>query len=181
MKKILYFLSVILILASCTTSDDSTSDVETTEDGFSQITAIDMTLEWRATSDNTLLEVRVTAPSTGWVGVGFTQASTSKMNDANIIMGYVEDNGDVVISDEHGTSQTSHSTDETANVTLISGTESDSETVLWFTIPLDSGDAEDTALTIGEATTLLLAYNSNDNLTTTHTSSKRVKTTIESL
>ena len=172
---------VLMMGCSSSSSDTGTGSVTFTEDNFKSFTPTDLegiTLEWRTTT-NTLLEVRVSAETTGWVGVGF-EPSGSQMSGANIILGYV-DGSDVILEDHYGSSQTAHTEDTQSNITLISGTEENGVTTLWFTTPYISSDtAHDQPITSGNTVTVLLAYgsNSSDDTTTTHGSGRRIRTTI---
>lgn len=125
-------------------------------------------LQWR-TSDE-YLYVNVIAPTTGWVAVGFNP--TNQMADANIIIGYVDDDGEVYIRDDFGTSSGSHAADEglggTDDVDDEFGKEENGMTTIHFKIPLDSGDQYDQALTLGMQYPVILAYGSADNFTAIH-------------
>lgn len=105
------------------------------------------------------LSVTVTAPTDGWVAVGFEPSMA--MKDANILIGYVS-GGEVQLRDDWGDGPTSHKPDAdlggTSDVTDVSGSESDGATTLSFTIPLDSGDAFDRVLAPGTTVKILLAY-----------------------
>ncbi len=116
-----------------------------------------MSFEWKA--DTTNLNIRLSAKTTGWVGIGFSP--TVKMKDANIIVAYVK-KGKVKIIDEFGLSGTVHSKDSKhggkKDVTAISGTEENGITTVEFTIPLNSGDSKDKPVELKGDTTVILAY-----------------------
>jgi hypothetical protein len=101
-------------------------------------------------TDGTDLTLRLRAPTTGWVAVGFDPSSM--MKDADIVIGYVSGDG-VFVRDDWGTGPTSHQPDTalggTDDVTGVSGEESDGVTTISFTIPLDSGDPYDRELEAG--------------------------------
>lgn len=145
---------------------------------FNQITSGKMTLQWKAESGN--LRVRVSAPTTGWVAVGFNTKTGKK--GANLIIGYVKD-GKLFIQDAYGTSVTSHASDVslegTDNITNKSGTEADGVTEIVFTIPLDSGDEKDIPLVIGKTYNALLAYGKSDNFTGMHSFVRTIKIKIQ--
>jgi hypothetical protein len=109
------------------------------------------------------------AKTTGWVAVGI--APTSRMKSANIIIGYVKD-GKVFISDEIGTSGTTHTTDKTNNILEYSGSEIDGVTKISFIIPLNSGDRQDKVLLPGKTYSIILAKSDTDDLTSYHDSSR---------
>lgn len=116
-----------------------------------------MTFDWSVNGDQ--LAVRLAAPTTGWVAVGFNP--TKKMKDADIIIGYVK-KGKVKILDEFGTAATQHKSDSktggTNNVTVVGGTEEGKTTTIEFSIPLNSGDAKDTVIDPNADTTIILGY-----------------------
>ncbi len=141
----------------------------TEETGGASVTVRNITLEWRVNGD--ALEVSVSAPTTGWVAVGF--APTRAMKDANILIGYVADD-EVVVTDQFGTTMIQHAQDSelggSVDVTVLGGSEQDGTTTLQFSIPLDSGDEYDQPLTPGAAVKVILAYGENgaDDLTSYH-------------
>ncbi len=163
---------VLIGVAACA-GDDSESEVATTDDGFKHVEAIDMVLEWKVNGDN--LDVRVEAPATGWVGVGFDPDSI--MKGANFLMGYVVD-GEATVEDHWGDRLTTHVKDDEQNVSNVQGSESEGTTSLQFTIPLDSGDDQDKPLTEGETYDVLLAYSGADDFVTEHEQSERKKIEI---
>lgn len=140
-------------------------------DGFKSADAAGVNLQWQVDGD--MLHVQVAAMTTGWVAVGFDPSS--RMADANIIIGYVA-NGELTISDDYGVGPTRHAPDTanggTMDVTNATGEERDGGTLIRFTIPLDSGDAWDRPLVPGESYRIILAHGPNgaDNLRTRHSS-----------
>jgi hypothetical protein len=133
------------------------------------VTVDGIELQWR--TDDEYLYVNVIAPTTGWVSVGFDP--TNQMADANILIGYVDDMGEVMVRDDFGTSSTSHASDESLggfdDIEDYWGYEENGETFLRFQIPLDSGDMYDKVLVPGNTYTIILAYGSADNFTAIHT------------
>lgn len=160
-----------------TSSEQADGDEEPVD--FSTAEAIGMTLRWRVVADE--LEVELSAPTRGWLAVGFRP--TRAMRDANLLIGYVAGD-EVVITDQFGTSMTSHREDEeiggTRDVTIISGSETDAGTTLRFRIPLDSGDEHDRALVAGETIPAILAYgpDSADDTRTYHASRAAIEITL---
>ena len=116
-----------------------------------------ISFDWSVVGDT--LAVKVAAPTTGWVGVGFNPSDM--MKDANIIIGYVKD-GKVEISDEFGARVTQHLPDDksggTFNLTVVGGSEVDDTTTLEFTLPLNSGDAKDRVIDPKADTRVMFAY-----------------------
>lgn len=146
-------LSIVAILLLITSALAAQEMKSARADGF--------TLRWRVVESD--LEVEVTAPTTGWVGVGFDPGNM--MGGANIIMGYVAD-GEVTISDQYGSGRTRHQPDTelggASSVTDVGGTERFGRTTLSFTIPLDSGEETDNPLTPGNTHTVMMAHGPDD-------------------
>ncbi len=116
-----------------------------------------ITFAWSIEGDS--LHVKLTAKTTGWVGIGFNP--TEGMKDANFILGYVKD-GKVKLRDDYGSSLRKHSRDTKdggqENYTNASGKEENGVTEIAFTIPLNSGDSKDSILKPDDETMVLLAY-----------------------
>ena len=126
-------------------------------EGFSRAQAAGVDVQWRVEGEN--ITVQMTAPTTGWVAVGFDPSRM--MADANMIIGYVS-NGELMIADDYGTGNTSHGRD-TANggsddIIDAEGSEENGQTQITFTIPLDSGDATDRPLAEGNSYKVIVAY-----------------------
>ena len=111
------------------------------------------------TVDGDKLAVKLWAETEGWVGIGFNPSK--EMKDANFILGYVK-KGEAKIIDEFGDTNTSHKEDDklggTSDATLIGGTEEGGVTTIEFTMPLNSGDKNDSAIDVNGDTVVLLAY-----------------------
>jgi len=116
-----------------------------------------VTFAWKV--DGATLHGKMSAKTKGWVGVGFNPSS--KMKDANYILGYVKD-GEAQVVDHFGNKSTGHAADEklggSSDVTLVSGSEDGRTTTIEFTIPIDSGDQYDSVLSVDGDTVLLLSY-----------------------
>ena len=117
------------------------------------------------------LIVTLTAPTTGWLAFG-TDA-TNKMKDANIILVWVDDATGIAMGEDHfGTGMFSHRADMqlegSQDLQVLSGTQTQEETTVVFSIPLDSGDSYDTALQRGRTYPLLLAAGKTDNIRKKH-------------
>jgi len=126
--------------------------------GYQHSLTVDkMTFDWSIEGGN--LAIKLSAPTTGWVGVGFHP--TDMMKDAHIILGFVKD-GKVEISDEFGNQPTQHvpitKRGGKDNVTVIGGSETGTTTTLEFSIPLKSGNADDGVIEPNADTVILLAY-----------------------
>jgi len=139
------------------------------DEGYNEIVSGDIGFEWKIVDDHTL-EVVLSAPTTGWVAVGFDPSS--RMRDSNFILCAVVDSAPTA-RDDFGDSGTSHRADASLggndDVTIVSGIESDGATTVTFTVPLDSGDAFDRQLIAGNDYTVLLAYSNTDDFAAKHT------------
>jgi hypothetical protein len=126
--------------------------------GYQHSLTVDkMTFDWNIEGEN--LAIKLSAPTTGWVGIGFHP--TDMMKDADIIIGFVKD-GKVEISDQFGNQPTQHVPDIQRggkdNVTVIGGSETGTTTTLEFSIPLQSGDPNDGVIDPKGDTLVMLAY-----------------------
>ena len=171
-KVILIVLALVTSLAVVAQADQTVN-----AEGYSELSVSGMVLQWKVVGSD--LQVIVSAPTTGWVAVGF--GPSRRMQNANIIIGYVKD-GEVTVSDQFGVAQTAHKPDESlsrgeSNVTGVSGSESAGRTELRWTIPLNSGDRYDKALRAGGKQKVILAYGKNeaDDLVSYHA----FRTTVE--
>jgi hypothetical protein len=134
------------------------SEPEMTSDGFKKIEVDGFALQWKVEGD--LVRFRVSAPTTGWVAVGFDPSRA--MKDANFIIGYVDGSG-ASIRDDFGVTATRHGPDEDyegsgSHITQVEGSETGEMTELGFTIPLESGDSRDSVLVPGQKHKILLAH-----------------------
>ena len=126
-------------------------------DGFSRGGDAGVDVQWRVNDDQ--ITVQMSAPTTGWVAVGFDPARM--MAEANMIIGYVE-NGTLTIADDYGTAATAHGRDTenggTDDIISAEGRETEEGAQITFTIPLDSGDPTDKPLTPGNSYKVIVAY-----------------------
>lgn len=116
-----------------------------------------MTFDWSVEGEN--LTIKISAPTTGWVGIGFN--ATDQMKNANIILGLVKD-GKVEISNEYGNQPTMHTANTKRggkdNVTVIGGNETGNTTSLEFSIPLKGGNPDESVIDPKADTAVILAY-----------------------
>ncbi|MBD3285580.1 PKD domain-containing protein [candidate division WOR-3 bacterium] len=142
-----------------------------TDAPYSEEVVGDFTFKWRTRGE--VIDVILSAPTTGWVAVGFDP--TTAMKDANYIIGYV-DGEKVTIIDEFGDGNFSHTPDTDLegadDVANADGSEADGSTTISFTIPLDSGDDNDKVLAVGQTYKVIFAYGPDgaDDFTTKHAS-----------
>ena len=114
----------------------------------------------------------ITAPTTGWVALGIDP--TQKMRDAQFMIGYVTDSGEVVIRDDFGVSPFAHKSDLSMggddDIRVIEGYEKDGSVTLSFAFPASSSDLYDVILTAEEVHTFLVAYGADgaDDFTSRH-------------
>ena len=149
-------------------AEDSPSGDDSAGVSASKSTTIgDFELEWKVDGDS--VAFAVSAPTAGWVAVGFEP--DRMMMGANLIIGYVAD-GVAEVTDQWGTSTVTHGLDiengGTDDLSNIGGNESDGRTRIEFTIPLDSGDSTDKPLSVGQELSVILAYGNRDDLQSYH-------------
>lgn len=181
--KYLKYLFIVIILGAilflfCNRVDDDkdSNDPEVTvnADGFKEFTKKDIKLQWKISGTN--VDIKVSAPTTGWVAVGFDPSSA--MLGANIIIGYVDSSNDAQIRDDYGSGMFSHSADDDDDISNKAGTESNGTTQITFTIPLNSGDSQDKILVEGTEYKIILAYGTGDNFTAQHSVRTSVNVTF---
>ncbi|HKL59299.1 MAG TPA: DOMON domain-containing protein [Sphaerochaeta sp.] len=127
----------------------------------------DWSFSWVFKGEN--IEFTMSAPTTGWLALGFNP--TKRMKDADYILAFVE-NGQVYISDEYGTGNTTHKSDLSLggkdSAQAISFLEDATKTTITFSLSLNSGDKYDTIFRQGEQCRVLGAYSSSKNLSSKH-------------
>lgn len=164
------FLSLV-----CTTREEA--DQSGGGNDYKTKTVNSITIQWK-TDTLGFLHVKVSAPTIGWVAVGFDP--TAGMRDANIIIGYVSGDG-VFMRDDYGTALSAHQSDIEGggedNISEQSGTEIDGTTEISFRIPLDSGDTRDRPLVVGTTYSIILAYGQDDSFDSYH-GTRRAATSI---
>jgi hypothetical protein len=174
MKKIIVIFAaamlLIMVIGSCSKAKKNpTGPTGPTQDsnGYYTVSSAGSTFKWKVDGAN--LDCKLSAATTGWIGVGFGPDGT--MADAqNFIMGYVTPGNAVTISDMNTTGHSAPAPDTIQNITNVVGTESGDTTEIDFTIPMNSGDPQDMVLTQGMGIWILLASGPNgaDNFTTPH-------------
>lgn len=114
--------------------------------------------------NGTHLFVALESTGTGWVSIGFGPTGVG-MDEANIILGYVLDETDLVIIDEIGVGR-QHFPDISKggddDILIGAGLESNGFTVIEFLIPLNSGDTLDYKLVPGNTYGFFLAYHESE-------------------
>ncbi|NOQ23269.1 MAG: hypothetical protein GQ565_11555 [Candidatus Aegiribacteria sp.] len=166
-------LSLLLLSLAC---EDNPFD----PNGWSAKSHEGFVLKWRVQGSN--LEAELKGPSTGWIAVGF--AGSYMMHDSNIIIGYVSGSS-VSIRDDFGIDSNTHVSDSDLqggeqNVSDKSGSEGSGTTTIYFTIPLDSGDLYDNALSEGQSYNIVFACSADgaDNFTSAYKTITNTSITI---
>lgn len=164
MKKIQYHIALALLAAFASPGCGSEALGETSSDSpdtENSITVENFSLSWEL--DGETANFTMSAPTTGWIAVGFEPSSA--MKDANIIIGYVIGE-EVYISDDWGDGFISHRVDTdlggSDDVSLTEGSEIDGITAISFSIPLNSGDSYDRIIQPGSAGKVILAFGPDD-------------------
>ena len=131
-------------------------------------TTNDFNLSWEIQETNLIMTL--SAPTTGWISVGFEP--TKMMKNANILLFSVDEDGIVLAEDDYGTSIFGHKNDiklgGTNNITILSGSEKNGTTLVSFSIPLSSGDMYDKEFVEGQMVKVLFASASKDKFTSKH-------------
>ena len=133
------------------------------------LAAKEMRFLWTLRGDS--LDVKLVAPTTGWVGIGFNPDETENMKGASFIIGYVKA-GEAHAFDHYGTEAEKHKEDDklggTTDVSNLSGSEEERRTELAFTVPLNSADPNDRPLSVDGDNVILLAYGKSDSFVLKH-------------
>lgn len=161
---------LLLVLMICLLSIPAFSEQRIEENGF--------IFTWETEGDR--LVMTLSSETTGWIAFGI--GATSVMKDANIIMLWVDDEMGIAMAEDHfGTGKFKHTNDldlgGSQEVQVLSSRQTENQTEISFSIPLDSGDEYDKVLERGETYRLLLASNRNDKITWKH--NKKYATDIE--
>lgn len=133
---------------------------------FDSDTKIDIYWEHNGTH----MYIALVSPGTGWVGIGFGPMGVG-MDGANIIIGWVDSDGKLVLYDEVGVGW-NHLKDVekggSDDIIEKAGSESEGKTTLEFIIPLDSGDPNDQSFAEGGKYGFFVAYHATEDSDTTY-------------
>lgn len=128
---------------------------------MNEISKNGMTVSWEIDGEN--LRVAMSAPTTGWVAIGFN--TSDQLTGTNLLMGCVIDEK-ALLSDRFiiapGTHRSMEEVGGSSAAVLISGTETASSTTIRFTLPLQSADKWHYDLKPGKKYNLLLAFSRED-------------------
>ncbi len=135
----------------------------------------DIYLYWE--HDGTNIYIGMETPGTGWVGIGLGPQGVG-MDGCNMIVGYVDDTGSLLLLDEIGVGW-EHQEDTTLggtdDILAKAGSESNGKTIIEFIFPLNSGDELDHSFEVGGTYGFFLGYQASvDDFISYHT--KRSKT-----
>ena len=171
-------LSALLLAVLCWGCGQEAPEKPAAEEALSQaelgkyshgIAARDMRFFWTLQGDS--IDIKLEAPTNGWMGIGFNPEVPENMKGANFLIGYVK-GGKAEVFDHYGTETKKHKEDEKiegrSDVSNVSGSEQDGQTVLEFSVPLNSGDAMDKPVSAQGETVVLLAYGRSDSIVLKH-------------
>lgn len=125
--------------------------------------------EWTVDGDE--IEGKISAPTTGWVAIGFNP--TNRMQGATYVIGYVQNNT-VNMRHDWGHTPTGHqavtAAGGTSRLTAIGGSERNGRTELHFRLPMNPGDRFFSPIKAGERNTVIWAFgpNGSNNYTAYH-------------
>lgn len=121
------------------------------------------------------------APTKGWIAIGW--GATSKMKDADYLIGYVTNGNVGVLEDHFGVSVIGHRRDRelggTDDFRLIDAREKDGVTRMVFARLMSVKDSFDVPIVLDKPLDIILAYGNFDNTTSKHVVVSRVKITIK--
>lgn len=117
-----------------------------------------MDLYWSVLGGEIYFALR--SPGQGWLAIGF-DPDGPLMRGADIVIGFVQDDGETLVGDHYADTQVDHKPDSelggTEDITEFAGSEDAQGTTLEFVRPLETGDAYDKAIRPGEMF-VLFAY-----------------------
>ncbi|XP_047468824.1 DBH-like monooxygenase protein 1 [Penaeus chinensis] len=113
---------------------------------------------WEPKDKEIIFEVQVRTQ--GYVGLGFSP--NGGMKGADVVLGWVADDGKVMLQDCYATDYTMPKIDKSQDVELLGGYQNDTHTVLRFSRPLDSCDADEDRKLTSDTIRLIWAYGRED-------------------
>jgi hypothetical protein len=172
MKILITILTICVVSVSTQTSIDNSSTAEKT------IQVKDFTFVYKVDGPN--LVASVSCPTSGWVAVGFNPSKI--MKDANLIMGYADPEGPVIV-DQFGSDTYKHQPDTSIggrnDIIDANCVEENGMTTLSFTIPLSSGDSKDVVLQKNSKTKVIFAAGKEKDLKKKHYKTARTEIILE--
>ncbi|OLS20392.1 MAG: hypothetical protein HeimC2_37440 [Candidatus Heimdallarchaeota archaeon LC_2] len=162
--------SIPLVVDSMVTVDGIISAEEYPRSFIDTLTGIDVF--WEHNSEN--FTIGLVAPGTGWVALGIG----SNMQDSTMYMGGVENSNTYCVGLD-GLENWLHEEDDTNDILECAASETDDETTLEFTIPMNTTDTLDTVLEVQKVYQMFLGYHeSSDDRTQIHTAHSDVFTVL---
>ena len=151
----------VAVAATDAPPPDPEAEINSPNSDFSEIVDEGFTFRWRIDGDE--IEAIMSAPTTGYVAVGFHP--TRMKLDAEIVIGFVED-GTAHVQHHYATAPVSHESledlGEQSHVTVVDASEEDGVTTIHFRLPLSYGGEYDQPLIPGELTPVIWAYGPDD-------------------
>jgi|GEM_PF-1659050 len=138
------------------------------------------TISWK--NDHEFLYMALKAETIGWLAIGFEP--TSRMKDADMVFGWVED-GQATLLDLYSTGSTGpHPPDEelggTNDIIDFEGSEEDGYTIIEFKRKMDTGDKYDQVLIPGQRLNFIWAMATSDSFNSKHNIlNRQAKLTLE--
>ncbi|XP_058469419.1 DBH-like monooxygenase protein 2 homolog isoform X1 [Solea solea] len=117
-------------------------------------------LKWGFDNQKGEIEFKLVVNTTGWIGFGFSP--NGDMIGADIVIGGVNSNGSY-FTDRHGIGKFKPVIDKLQSYTLLSLTEVDGQTSMWFRRSIRTCDDEDFDIT-DDPIKLIYAYGNTDNI-----------------
>ncbi len=159
-------IAILMALIAVATVSAQTADGVIGEDEYNVTRRYDngrFVLNWSIIDDT--LHVGVVAPTKGWIVVAFDPIVV--MDNADVIQGYVDADGETHIRDArsigaYGPFSSDTTRGGTNDIISWGGSQNDSETVLEFSRPLDTGDDHDSTIGARGGNTVVWAYGSDD-------------------
>jgi len=152
MKKSLLFFTLIFLVTKCSSQ---------TLLMMKHVNKNGMDVSWKIEEEHLLISV--SAPSTGWVAVGFN--TTDDLAGTNLIMAAVV-GSDVILSDRYILAPGKHNPvaelGGTPAAIVVSGSENPAGTAITFKLPLLAQDKLHFDLSPGRSFHLLMAYSRED-------------------
>jgi rhodanese-related sulfurtransferase len=139
-------------------------------------------LHWRIEGDNVAIAMK--AKTNGWISLGISP--TVMMKDADMIIGWVEKNGETKLFDAFSTGEMGpHPPDEklggTNDISIFAGTEIGEYTTIEFQRKLDTGDKYDRPFPRSGNLKIIVAYGSRDDFAAMHSFRATDTITIETV
>ncbi|XP_042238957.1 uncharacterized protein LOC121877254 isoform X2 [Homarus americanus] len=113
---------------------------------------------WTPLESNITIEVQVA--TTGYVGLGFSP--NGGMKGADIVMGWVDNSGNVFLHDRYSNGYEPPSVDESQDAELLGGYQNDTHTVLRFSRSWNTCDHGSDYQLSGDTVRVIWAYNNED-------------------